>query len=58
MTLVCGDEGIDPTIVKGHLVTIDYDAPNGNTPRFKLNHATWVDLVHSDDPTARRKQKM
>ena len=38
--LICDDEGPDPDIMKWigktHLVTIDYDALNGNKPRLKL----------------------
>ena len=51
--LVCDDEGADPNIMKwigkGHLVTIDYDALNGNKPRLKLSHAPWKRLVHLED---------
>ena len=28
-------------IGKGHLVTIDYDALNGNKPRLRLSHVPW-----------------
>ena len=37
-------------IGKGHLVTIDYDALNGNKPRLKLSHVPWKNLVHPEDP--------
>ena len=54
--LICSDEGPDPNIVKwigkGHLVTIDYDALNGNKPRLRLDHIPWENLVHPDDPSA------
>ena len=53
--LVCDDEGPDPNIMKwigkGHLVTIDYDALNGNKPRLKLSHTPWKNLVHPEDPS-------
>ena len=46
--------GPDPNIMKwigkGHLVTIDYDALNGNKPRLRLSHVPWKNLVHPEDP--------
>ena len=33
-------------------VTVDYDALHGNKPRLKLNHLSWFDLVHLNDPSA------
>lgn len=54
--LICTGEGPDPNIVKwigkGHLVSIDHDALNGNKPRLRLNHTPWGDLVHPGDPSA------
>ena len=54
--LVCGDEGPDPNIMKwigkGYLVTIDYDALNGNKPRLRLDHTPWKNFVHPEDPLA------
>ena len=54
--LICGDEGPDPNIMKwigkGHLVTIDYDALNGNKPRLRLDHIPWKNFVHPEDPLA------
>ena len=50
-----GGDGLDPIIKKwigkGYLVSIDYDALNGNKPKLKLNHSPWGDLTHMEDPS-------
>ena len=52
---VYGGDGLDPIIEKwigkGYLVSIDYDALNGNKPKLKLNHSPWGDLIHMEDPS-------
>ena len=54
--LVCSDEGLDPNIMKWrgkvHLVTIGYDALNGNKPRLRLDCVPSKNLVHPEDPFA------